>query len=177
MPRSLPPAQVTAADIRKAEIAAQASLKAQQAVQQANIAKEEQQREMLNAMPSDQAAEVRARAEHMKQQRDLILAKRKKQYEVSGAATATEPAAPTPPAPAQALRRGAGYSSAAAAPPVGMSDQQLLSRSLASNMKASLLGGNAADGLGASIAAAERRADLEATKNMLRAERDSLPEF
>jgi hypothetical protein len=121
---------------------------------------------------------MKARADHLRKQRDLIVAQRKKQRESDAAsykppaAPAREAPAPPPAAPsgpeAEAMRRAAGFNAAPQA------DQQraTLSRALASNMKASLLS-SADDSLGIdatiSQSQSERKADFEATKAAMRA--------
>ena len=131
-------------------------------------------------------AEMRARAEHLRKQRDLILAKRKADRE--GALgkpsdwVSAAPGAAAEPAPAQtsgsALNltlRAAGYSSAADGKgglPEGVdSNRAALSRALASSMKASLVGGDASTlELQQRIDTHQRKADLERIKEQLKAD-------
>ena len=131
-------------------------------------------------------AEMRARAEHLRKQRDLILAKRKAERE--GALgkpsdwVSAAPSAPAEPSPAQtsgsALNltlRAAGYSSAADGKgglPEGVdSNRAALSRALASSMKASLIGGDASTlELQQRIDSHQRKADLERIKEQLKAD-------
>jgi len=121
------------------------------------------------------AAEVRARAEHLKKQRDLILAKRKKEREA--ALPLAQQQQPQPQAAEQAppaehgAHRAAGYSSQPVA-----AERAALSRNLASAMKSSLLGEDSATlDLQYRIDSHQRKVDLELTKQQLRDE--GRPEF
>ena len=135
-------------------------------------------------MGAKQQHEMKARAEHLRKQRDLLLAQRKKQREAelanytpmpaAAAAAAPPPAAPAavaapPPSMVSGatMMRSAGYSSGV--PSEAQDQRAQLSRSLAASMKADLAsGGNAEEAL--IHERAERRADLEATKASLRRE-------
>ena len=71
---------------------------------------------------------------------------------------------------AEAMRRAAGYS---AEPSQAAPQRADLSRALASNMKASLLGSDGDSlGIDATLSGAERKADFEATKAAMRKEHD-----
>ena len=129
-------------------------------------------------MDYKQQQEMKARAEHLRKQRDLLLAQRKKAREAELANFQPEPVpqappphAPPPPLPtappvgvAGGMKRAAGYSEAASE---SVQEQRAqLSRSLAASMKANLLGaGDVEEQL---FADKERKADLEATKAALR---------
>ena len=115
-----------------------------------------------------------ARAEHLKKQRDLLLAQRKKAREADLANYTPPPPPAAPPAPTAAeiaaapppgsMRGKAGYSEAKTESIDAQRAQ--LSRSLAASMKANLLGaGDVEEQL---FADKERKADLEATKAALR---------
>jgi len=133
------------------------------------------------------AAEVRARAEHLKKQRDLLVAKRKKEREEGFIGTGQldpngqlpAPAARPAPAalpPQSELKRGAGFSSGSDenVPPSDADGRAMLTRSLASNMKASLLGEDAQSlELQQRIETHQRKADFENTKAQLMAEMDA----
>ena len=97
---------------------------------------------MQSHVPSEK--EKAARIEHLKRQRDLILAQRKKQREVEAAAV---PPPPPPPASAgygaqaDAMSRAAGYS----AEPQSDAHRAQMTRSLASALKAELDPGQFSD--------------------------------
>jgi len=139
--------------------------------QQAQQEKEQAQQVGAGGAP---AAEVRARAEHLKKQRDLILAKRKKERESDASATAV-PVAPTSsgasnqPAPASVMgHRAAGFSSNA---DPNTQARAALSQNLASAMKSSLLGEDAATlDLQSRVDNHQRKMDLELTKQHLKQE-------
>ena len=126
-------------------------------------------------MDYKQQQEMKARAEHLKKQRDLLLAQRKKAREADLANYTPPPPPPAaPPAPTAAeiaaapppgsMRGKAGYSEAKTESIDAQRAQ--LSRSLAASMKANLLGaGDVEEQL---FADKERKADLEATKAALR---------
>ena len=125
------------------------------------------------------AAEVRARAEHLKKQRDLILAQRKKAREAAAAAAAPrdEPATAPPPQsrqaampmpPSSGLSRGAGYSSGAADDNTAQRAQ--LSQALAQNMRSTLLGGDQSSSELMRSMDQHKKADLDAAKDQLRRE-------
>jgi len=147
-------------EIRAAEAAARAAESRKRAEAEKRAA--EAAASAAAALGVKQRAEMDARADHLRKQRDLILAQRKKQREAEAAKFAA-PAAPAPlnvPAPTVGMRRAAGYDASKVDEPLDYRAQ--LSRALGSGVKASLAGGEAAQ--------AERLADLEATKAALRAE-------
>jgi len=150
------------------------------AVREAALAAKEERIEA--AAPSQgahgaSAAEVRARAEHLKKQRDLILAKRKKEREAALPLAQQQqppPQAAEPAPPAVSGHRAAGYSSQPVAPVAA--ERAALSRNLAFAMKSSLLGEDSATlDLQYRIDSHQRKVDLELTKQQLRDE--GRPEF
>jgi len=161
--------------------ASEAAAKAAEARQRAEKEKKEATEARLAGEASasaKQQAEMKARAEHLRKQRDLILAQRRKQRESEAAAYTPPPAgsaAPAAPLAASAapMRRAAGYSEDKEV----VSDEQraMLSRALATSMKATLLGGDSL-GLEQMLVQAEKRADLEATKAALRREAARAPQ-
>lgn len=162
------PALPNSQELRAAQTAAN------EAATRAAIARElaEKEREaarqaaMSQEMSVVRSAEVRARAEHLKKQRDLLVAKRKKereeQFKAEPAATSSPPgrrgtsveAVGLP--PQSELKKSAGYSD----------ERAVLSRALAANMKASLQG----EDLG--TLEAQRKAEFENTKAQLLAAKD-----
>ena len=138
-------------------------------------AKVEQQMAQAEQAPEGpSASEIRARAEHLKKQRDLILAQRKKARDAAAAAAAPPPMAPPareapppPPQPSSNLKNGAGYSSGPSA-----TDQSRahLTQMLAGNMKASLAGGSGSLDLQNRIDRQRDKMDFEMTKEQLRFE-------
>ena len=135
---------------------------------------EQENKSLQHAAPGASAAEVRARAEHLKKQRDLILAQRKKAREAAAAAAAPpNPVAAAPPPqsrpppmpPSSNLKNGAGYSSGG-----DNVARAGLTTVLASNLRASLLGEDQSNHALEERIAAHKRADLAATKDRLRQE-------
>ena len=178
MPRAPPPQVRTEAQIQAAEAASRAQAMAAEArereMREKEAEKENQLRQQEQQQGQASAAEMRARAEHLKRQRDLILAQRKKAREAEAvnsrpAAAQPEPQrAPEPVQPSSALHRGAGFSSGE---PVADAHRARLSVALASSMKASLLGEDAATlDLHHRVEAHQKKVDLELTKAQLRAE-------
>ena len=180
--RNGPPGERTAAQVAAAElsvrVAQEASAVREHAVKEKELRDEEAFRGGVKGGASQ--AEMRARTEHLKKQRDIILAQRKKARDAA-AATATARPPPQPPptqneaasgSPAQqqeiGAHRAAGYSSGEL-----MADAQRarLSVALASSMKASLLGEDATTlELQHRIEQHTKKIDLELTKAQLRAE-------
>ena len=178
MPPRAAPRERTEAQVQAAEVASRAQAIAAEARERDMREKEAQKESMLQQTEQQQggasAAEMRARAEHLKRQRDLILAQRKKAREAEAAnaqAQMEPPMAPPraePVQPSSALHRGAGFSSGE---PVADAHRARLSVALASSMKASLLGEDAATlDLHHRVEAHQKKVDLELTKAQLRAE-------
>jgi len=168
-----PPAERTATQQAAAELAQRVQNEAAQ-VREASERERKERAEAAAQNSGVNAAEVRARAEHLKKQRDLILAKRKKQREADSAAAAPPPPPPAgagakaPMPPSSTLSAGAGYSSGE---PMADAQRARLSVALASSMKASLLGEDGASiDLHQRIENHHRKIDLEMTKAQLRAE-------
>ena len=127
-------------------------------------------------MGAKQQQEMKARAEHLRKQRDLRCAAQEREAELQITSRRCRrrrrraPAAPAQPSAmlsGATMHRSAGYSEAKSD---SVQEQRAqLSRSLAASMKADLASsGNAEEALFAERA--ERRADLEATKASLRRE-------
>ena len=178
MPPRAAPRERTEAQVQAAEVASRAQAIAAEARERDMREKEAQKESMLQQTEQQQggasAAEMRARAEHLKRQRDLILAQRKKarEAEANNAQAQMEPPMAPPRAepvqPSSALHRGAGFSSGE---PVADAHRARLSVALASSMKASLLGEDAATlDLHHRVEAHQKKVDLELTKAQLRAE-------
>jgi len=169
------------------DVARKAALRAQevtQAAEQAKAARKENEEPAPRPGASQQisAAEMMARQEHLKKQRDLILAKRRKQREAEFEGSGTNASDVTPPmlaassaANAAAPQGGvsptqpAGYTAQPAPQPVN--HKQSLTHALASNMKAQLRGGDGgALDIPGRVESQARKVDLELTKAQLRAE-------
>ena len=174
-----PPQERTPTQIAAAEMAQRVSAEAAAVREAAIREKEEREAEQARHADSVSASEMRARQEHLKKQRDLILAQRKKARDAAAAAAPSPPPPAAPPivggnatnAPQMAsssAHRGAGYTSGE---PVADAQRARLSVALASNMKASLLGEDATTlDLQQRIESHHRKIDLELTKAQLRAE-------
>ena len=176
-PPPMAPLQRSDAQIRASETAARAQQMAAEARERDREQHQQVQQQQVQSMGegSASASEMRARAEHLKKQRDLIVAQRKKARDAEAAAHVTQPpVARAPPAvpPSSALKQGAGFSSGGGGPPpVADAHRARLSVALASSMKASLLGEDAATlDLQNRVDAHEKKLDLEHAKAQLRAE-------
>ena len=180
--RNGPPGERTAAQVAAAElsvrVAQEASAVREHAVKEKELRDEEAFRGGVKGGASQ--AEMRARTEHLKKQRDIILAQRKKARDAAAATATARPPPQPPPTQNEAAsgssaqqqeigaHRAAGYSSGEL-----MADAQRarLSVALASSMKASLLGEDATTlELQHRIEQHTKKIDLELTKAQLRAE-------
>jgi hypothetical protein len=167
------PLQIQAAETAQRAAAAAAAARERDAMERFQKQAEHEQAQSSAAS----AAEVRARAEHLKKQRDLILAQRKKQRDADFAAAPPQRPPPPPPGVAAAappvpgssdMHRGAGYTGGE---PTADAHRARLSVALASSMKSSLLGEDATTlDLQHRIDQHHKKVDLEATKAQLRAE-------
>lgn len=177
MPKLPGGVQPSAKEIRSAQAAADAGAKAaaarDRAEKEREVSKAAQEQSLLADVTASRQAEMAARAEHLKKQRDLIVAQKRRQREQDVLASrdpAPEGASAVIP-PTSNMTEAAGYSEGAAG------HRALLSRALASSLKASLRGGDGESlQLQQRIEAHDRRLDLEATKAELRAEADRLKE-
>ncbi|KAL1496094.1 hypothetical protein AB1Y20_014720 [Prymnesium parvum] len=169
--KGLPP-MATSHDLRAAQAAAhEASLRAAEARARAEKEREVAQQALMNQeMSISRAAEVRARAEHLRKQRDILLAKRKKEREEhfknEPAAAPSESAEARSMPPQSELKKAAGYTE--------LDHRASLSRALAANMKASLLGDDVATmELQQRIEQHQRKAEFAQTKADLLAEAEA----
>jgi len=144
------------------------------AVEVRQKAQQDQQKKLLAGASENQTQQLKERAEHLRKQRDLIVAKRKKQREEDLKNYDSEAARDkvSPPVDSavgsSSMRSDAGHASDKASEEARKKQQ--LSQALALNMKTSLRGDPS---FFTTSEQADRKADLEATKAQLRAEAEA----